>query len=244
MAKSLGLRVGIVTSWAEEVSLGLLESVQISNHKCDQSTTFENIETPDGRIQLLYHVAPQLDYYHLPEAWRNPAIVHLAPVAQEIEPSIVRRFMSSFIGVTPQGWLRSWGSDGRVEICEWPEAQFVLERAGGVVVSLHDLGADESRVEEMAMSSRVLAVTEGKLGSRIYWNGDVRRFRAPDVDEVDPTGAGDIFATAFFTRLFTTRDPWEAGRFATHIASLFVTRSGLAGIPTEDEIQQCMVEIF
>jgi sugar/nucleoside kinase (ribokinase family) len=64
------------------------------------------------------------------------------------------------------------------------------------------------------------------------------------VNVVDATGAGDIFATAFFFRLFATRDPWEAARFATQLATTSVTRSGLEGIPTEDEIQDCMVEVI
>jgi sugar/nucleoside kinase (ribokinase family) len=61
---------------------------------------------------------------------------------------------------------------------------------------------------------------------------------------VDPTGAGDIFAAAFFTRLLSTRDPWEATRFATLVASCSVTRVGLGGIPTPSEIEECMLEIL
>ena len=91
---------------------------------------------------------------------------------------------------------------------------------------------------------RVLAVTEGAHGTRIYWHGDVRRFRPPEVKEVDSTGAGDIFAAAFFTRLHTTRDPWEAARFATQLAAYSVTRPGLSGIPTAEEIQECLVEVI
>jgi sugar/nucleoside kinase (ribokinase family) len=78
----------------------------------------------------------------------------------------------------------------------------------------------------------------------LYWNGDVRRFPAQEVTEVDPTGAGDIFAAAFFYRLYTTRDPWEAARFATQLATISVTRPGLRGVPTPEEIQDCMVEVY
>ncbi|HEX2989171.1 MAG TPA: carbohydrate kinase family protein, partial [Anaerolineales bacterium] len=89
-----------------------------------------------------------------------------------------------------------------------------------------------------------LAVTEGPAGSVLYWNGDRRRFRAPEVREVDPTGAGDIFAAAFFIRLLNTRDPWEAARFATQLASCSVTRVGLDGIATSREIEECMMEVL
>jgi sugar/nucleoside kinase (ribokinase family) len=62
--------------------------------------------------------------------------------------------------------------------------------------------------------------------------------------EVDATGAGDIFAAAFFTRLYLTRDPWEAARFATQLAAYSVMRVGLEGIPTPEEIQACRVEVL
>jgi sugar/nucleoside kinase (ribokinase family) len=127
---------------------------------------------------------------------------------------------------------------------EWPEASFVLGRAGAAVLSIEDVAGDEDRIDELAAPCQVLAVTEGPLGARIYWNGDVRRFRAPQVQAVDETGAGDVYAAAFFARLLTTRDPWEAARFATQLASISVTRPGLEGIPTPEEIEACMVEVL
>jgi len=243
-AKALGLRVGLVTSWAADLPVGPLKPVPIASFPSDRTTTFENIDALGGRIQYVREVAPTLDYYHIPEPWRSAPIVHLGPVAQEVEPSLARNFPASMIGLTPQGWLRTWDADGLVSFSEWPEASFVLERAGAVVISIEDVNGDENRIEEMATYSRVLAVTEAENGARVYWNGDVRRFRAPQVPVVDATGAGDIFATAFFSRLYLTRDPWEAGRFATQLASISVTRPGLAGIPTPEEIQECLVEVL
>jgi sugar/nucleoside kinase (ribokinase family) len=244
LAASTGLRVGVVTSWGSEIPLGPMETVRLVNYPTERSTTFENIYTPAGRVQKIYAVAQRLAYYQIPEPWRKAEIIHLAPVAQEVDPTIVRHFSSSLIGVSPQGWMRNWDGDGLVHGSEWPEARFVLERSGAAVISIEDVAGDESRIEEMAASCRVLAVTEGADGVRLFWNGDVRRFRAPAVSVVDPTGAGDIFASAFFIRLYTTRDPWEAARFATQIASISVTRPGLDGIPTRDEIRDCMVEVY
>jgi len=243
-ARALGLRVGIVTSWGMELPAGPLSEIPIVNFPTETSTTFENLYTLAGRVQIIRHVAPTLGLNLIPEPWKNAAIVHLGPVAQEVDPLLVRYFPTALIGVTPQGWLRAWDADGKVSASEWPEASFVLEQSGAAVLSLADVGGDERRIEEMAASCRVLAVTEGAHGVRLYWHGDVRRFRPPEVEEVDPTGAGDIFAAAFFARLYTTRDPWEAARFATHLAAYSVTRSGLGSIPTENEIQECMVEVL
>jgi len=64
------------------------------------------------------------------------------------------------------------------------------------------------------------------------------------MEEVDPVGAGDIFAAAFFSRLQQTRDPWEAARFGTQLASVSVSRRGIEGIPTEDEVKAGLITIL
>jgi hypothetical protein len=244
MARALGLRVGIVTACGTDAPLQALSGLPVASFPGEFSTTFQNIYLPEGRVQTLLHTAPTLDYYNVPDPWRDAPIVHLGPVAQEVEPGLVRKFPSALLGVTPQGWLRAWDRQGKVHPSEWPEQAFVLERCGAAVISLEDVGRDESRIEEMAASCHVLAVTENASGCRLFWNGDVRRFRAPDVLEVDATGAGDVFAAAFFVRLFETRDPWEAARFATQLASISVTRPHLGGIPTRAEIDGVRVEVY
>src|SRR5450759_385651 len=243
-AKALGLRVGIVTSIAPDVSLARLDGIQIHSVASEFSSTFENIYTSQGRIQYIYHVASNLDFSMIPDGWRDTPIIHLGPVAQEIEPNLVRRVPNSFVGLTPQGWLRTWDKQNKIHPCEWPEASFVLGNASAAVLSMEDVQGDESRIEEMASSIRILVVTEGASGCRLFWNGDLRRFRPPMKTEVDPIGAGDIFATAFFARLHTTRDPWEAARFATYLAANSVTRHGLEGVPTAQEVEQYSIEVI
>jgi len=244
-AYALGLRVGIVTSWGYEFPLEpYLGLLPIINTPTDSSTTFENIKTSDGRIQIIHNVAASLDLHMIPEIWLDTPIVHLAPIAQEVDPTLVRHLPYSMIGITPQGWLREWDQNGRVSLTEWPEAAFVLGRAGATVLSIEDVHNEEVRIEEFATASRVLVVTEGASGGRVYWNGDVRRFAAPKVEPLDEVGAGDIFATAFFHRFHLTHNPWEAARFAAQLASNSVTRSGMAGIPTPDEIQSATVEVL
>jgi sugar/nucleoside kinase (ribokinase family) len=243
-ARALGLRVGIVTSAGAEAPLEALAGIPIVSVPAEHSTTFENLQTPNGRKQTIHHQAAPLTYEHVPAAWRTASIVHLAPLAQELSYDVAAQVSASLVGLTPQGWLRAWDAEGRVHPCAWKDAEQVLPRIGAMVISREDVGGDEEQIEFFAHRTRVLAVTEASAGSVLYWNGDRRRFRAPQVEEVDSTGAGDIFAAAFFIRLYTTRDPWEAARFATRFASYSVTRFGLDGIPTEKEIQACRMEVL
>ncbi|UCH59208.1 MAG: hypothetical protein JSV61_13440 [Anaerolineales bacterium] len=243
-AQAMGLRVGVVTSWGSEIAPDLDPRISIVNYSAEHSTTFENVTTSEGRIQFVHYRASDLSLNLIPDSWRNPAIVHLGPVMQEVDPTLVRNFPSAFIGITPQGWLRTVSEKGRVDSGEWPESTFVLQKAGAAVISIEDVGGNEDKIEDLASSSRILAVTEAGEGSRVYWHGDVRRFRAPETKLVDDTGAGDIFAAAFFVRLFVTRDPWEAARFATQLSAYSVSRSGLQSIPLAEEIEATTVEVF
>jgi sugar/nucleoside kinase (ribokinase family) len=243
-AHALGLRVGIVTSAGEDAPLDPLKDIPMVRVPTSQSTIFENIPTPQGRRQILHHRAEQLGLDHIPEAWRNAPILHLAPLAQEFPHHLATNVSSSIIGLTPQGWMRGWDAQGNVYPVPLDNAEEILSGIGAMVISLEDVGGDQEQVEFFAHHTRLLAVTEAAAGSVLYWNGDRRRFRAPRVKEVDATGAGDIYAAAFFVRLHTTRDPWEAARFATQFAAYSVTRPGLEGIPTQSEIRACAMEVL
>ncbi|MGZ9221023.1 MAG: PfkB family carbohydrate kinase [Anaerolineales bacterium] len=243
-ARALGLRVGALSAFGKETALDALNGIPIISVASLQSTIFENIYTEHGRVQYLRAQASAIDFNSVPEAWRRTSIIHLAPIANEMDSSLPKGFSPALLGITPQGWMRQWDAEGRITPRTWTNAQAALMQADAVVISREDVGGDDELIEHMAHQTRVLAVTEGAAGSVLYWHGDRRRFRAPQVAEVDATGAGDIFATAFFVRLFTTHDPWEAARFATLLASHTVRRVGLDGIPTAAEIQEAMTEVL
>jgi sugar/nucleoside kinase (ribokinase family) len=243
-ARALGLRVGIVTASGPETSLGALDGIPIINVESPESTTFENIYTEHGRLQYLRARATRISFANVPESWQRTPIIHLGPIANEMDAILPEAFSPALLGLTPQGWMRQWDAESRVSRAEWIEADAGLVRAGAVVISREDVAGDDELIEHMAHETPILAVTEEAAGAVLYWNGDRRRFRAPEVKDVDATGAGDVFAAAFFVRLFKTRDPWEATRFATLLASRSVTRIGLEGIPTPREIEECTLEVL
>jgi len=244
-ARALGLRVGVVTASGPETSLAPLNDISVISLESPKSTTFENIYNNEhGRIQYVRAQAARIDLERVPESWRDASVIHLGPIAGEMDSSLPEGFSPALLGLTPQGWMRQWGADARVFPTEWKNAEAALAHAGAVVISREDVNGDDELIEHMAHQTRVLAVTEAAAGAILYWNGDRRRFRAPQVQEVDATGAGDIFAAAFFVRLFTTRDPWEATRFATLVASCSIGRVGLDGTPTAREIKECMIEVL
>jgi sugar/nucleoside kinase (ribokinase family) len=243
-ARALGMRVGIVTSSGPETSLDALQGIPVISIPSPQSTTFENIYTDHHRIQYLRAQASRIDFEAVPEVWRRASINHLGPIANEMDSRLPASFTPSLLALTPQGWMRQWDGENRVFMREWKDADLALQKAGAVILSHEDVDGNDEIIEHMAHQTQVLVMTDGPAGAVVYWNGDRRRFRPPVVKEVDATGAGDVFAASFFVRLFQTRDPWEAGRFATILAAHTVERVGLEGIPTVNEIEECLTEVL
>lgn len=242
-ARSLGYTPGLVTAHAADLDLGPLADLPRVQVPSPVSTTFENIYTAQGRTQFVRAQAAPLTAFHLLDEWRHAPIVHLAPLAREFDSKLAATFAGAFLGLTPQGWLRDWDAEGRVSRTDWPEALDVLPHASATVVSLEDVGDDWAVAERWAQATNVLVVTEGARGCTVFARGEApRKFSAPNQTEIDPTGAGDVFAAAFFINLYETEDPWASAKFANQVAALSVTRPGLEGVPDPDEVGACRVK--
>ncbi|MBN2084194.1 MAG: hypothetical protein JW748_03150 [Anaerolineales bacterium] len=226
----------LVTSCSLHGNLSPLDGMLIHKVLSGRETTFENRYNGSTREQWVRSVAEPLGEVHIPRTWSEPEIVHLAPVVGEVKPGLMDLFLKSLCCVTLQGWMRDWDDDGRVHRILSPDVEQAARNAHVSVFSMDDIGGDEALAAGLAALSPVSAVTDGERGCRISRRGETRVLPAPKVTVVDPTGAGDIFAAVFFLRLKETGDAWEAGRMATALASLSVTRPGLAGVPTRDEI--------
>ena len=243
-ANSIGVKVGVVTSWGCEIPIGPLQEIPIINDQAENSTTFSNIEKRRGRVQFVHNFANSINASAIPVNWQNPSIVHLGPVVHEIQPELGKHFPNSLICATPQGWLRMWDEHGEVTHNNQLLSKEKLHNIHIAILSIEDVDGDENTIEELAGLCPIFVVTEGYKGSRVYWHGDVRHFNAPKVKEKNPTGAGDIFAAAFFIQYNKTKNPWEAARFANNLAALSVTRSGLDSIPTREEVINAICEVI
>lgn len=243
-SQALGLRTGIVTSFSNNLDISPLQSLWIKNLTSNQTTTFKNISDGIHRKQYLYQTAKRITLKDCLDLTPSPAIVHLGPVADEVDPEIIHCYKNSLKCLTPQGWFRKVDDQFKVEHCMWEDFEKILPKADIAVISLDDVQNNEAIVTKMASLVPIFAVTENFRGARVYWHSDARFINAPEVKYVDDTGAGDIFSAAFFYRYLTTKDPWEAGRFAVLLASWSVTRKHLDSIPTKEEIESAKLELL
>jgi sugar/nucleoside kinase (ribokinase family) len=251
-AYHLGLVPAIVTC-ADEQMAAILPAYlpHIALHICpsEQTTTFANSYQQGFRIQHLYAKAADLQSEDIPAAWLQAGVVLFGPLAQELRPELVMQFPrrpGSILAATPQGWLRRWDETGRVWPTPWHVAEQVLPYLDVLILSHDDLlpFADGNRAEADTLLAHwskfvpLLVATDGRHGATLFQRGVTRRFPAYPVEEVDPTGAGDVFAAAFLTHFYRYRNPEQAVDFANCTASFSVARPGIQGIPTLAMVEQ------
>jgi len=236
---ALGTRAAVLTSVAEFPQVFEdYPAIQVCCHLSSATTTFENIYQDDGRRQYVRAVAGSLTPAHLPAGWAGTPIVHLGPLVQEVDPDFVDLFPDAVLCVTPQGWLRRWDDSGLVSPSRWADAERVLRRADILILSLEDLGGDIAELNRLRRLAALLVLTDGRHGAIVYQRGGEVRIPAYDVREVDPTGAGDVFAAGFSVRFHETGNAVEAARFGNCLASFLVESVGTSQIPSREAVDE------
>ncbi len=238
--RRLSFETRVFTACAEEKEEleSLFPELSIFRQASSETTTFENRETSSGRIQRVYAQAPRLDFDLLPSSWRQTDVLHLAPVLGEVplEKEAYESFSYRWLVASPQGWFRKLGPEGRV----LPRAPDLSKAPSfkALVVSEEDLRADPEGLKEVLLAkSEILVLTQGARGALLWTEGQVLEVPAPSVSKVvDTTGAGDILAGSFLAFLYGGDPPLKALEKALKLASISVTRSGLASVPNFKEM--------
>jgi sugar/nucleoside kinase (ribokinase family) len=235
-ALRMGLRPAVVTSVGPEVDLRrALPGMPVHVLAASDTTTFVNTYVSGKRAQLLKGVGGPISAADVPAEWRSAPLVLLGPLARELSYDLARRFPGSIVVASIQGWLRQWDSDGRVSPARW-DGKEVLPYVDAIL-SIEDIG-DHSLIDLWKGMASALIVTLGGEGARLHFNGKWHHIEAFPTKEVDPTGAGDVFAAAYLIRYRETRDPLESARFASCAASFCVEAEGTGGIPSRAQVEE------
>lgn len=240
-ARNLGASVAIHTCCAREEGLAeSLAGIVLHQMPSRYSTTYKiNYDAAGRRQEVITQLAEPLALADVPVALRHPRIVHLAPEYRELDSSFAAAFPGAFVGVTPQGWMRQRGSKGEISRIPWATAAEVFPHATAIVVSEEDLA--DPNMTAWDPGSATLVVTRAARGCDVYAADARRAYHSPALRPsrlVDPTGAGDVFAAAYFWRLHQTADPFESADWANCVASFAVEHHGASGIPTLEAVHE------
>jgi 1D-myo-inositol 3-kinase len=237
-AYRLGYRVGVVTSAGPDLEMAqAFPYAQIACCPSSATTVFENIYSDGTRKQILHGRAEVITCDEIPPAWREAPMVYLGTIDQEIDASVFDCFPDHVLmGVMPQGFFRRWDDEGQVFFTEWNPSEAVLRRINVLVMSELDVPDPERLGRDWGRFTEIVVVTRAERGATVYRSGEPRDFPARPSRQVDPTGAGDVFAAAFLIRLAETGDPWLSAGFANVVASFSIEKAGIAGIPEREQV--------
>ncbi len=246
-AARLGRRPAVLTRAGDDVELSELRSLaDLHVLPCESTTTFANLYSADGRVQYCYTPSPPIAAVDIPPQLRAPHIALLGPLVNEVQSEVASIFGSdTIVAAVPQGWMRRWDDEGRVYPTPWEDMAEILPHLDALILSIEDIDGDLCQVDSFLKQVGLVVLTAYRDGSTIYRRGpdsEVEIVPIPPrpADEVDPTGAGDIFATAFLLRLDETGDPFDAARYANVTASFGVEGQGVAGIPSHETVLDYM----
>jgi len=247
-AARLGWRVGVLTRGAfgrviDGIEIPSLDAfageISIIVQDADTPTMFVNEYNAGRRVQMMPKWAGEIDLRGLPPHWRNAKVIHLGPVAQEINPRDTGVLTPEFLGVTPQGWMRDWPrpAGGRVKLLPLRIPADLRGQIDAIIVSDEEIAQARDVVEQIG-ARRLGVITRGEGGARILYGGELADLPGFNVPVKDLTGAGDVFAAAFFIRATDrTVSAVRAGRFANAVAALSLREVGSVAIPTLSEVE-------
>lgn len=232
-SRALGKVPAIVTSAGPDL-LSPLPDVDTHVVAALTSTAFRNDYGSGGRTQHIEGVAKSLSPSDVPTEWQRARSVLLGPLVGEIDSALARFFPNSLVVACVQGWLRHWDSTGLVIPRGWSGLD-ILPYIDAVVVSIDDI-VDDEQISQWSEIVPVLVVTQGSKGARLHAKGRWHTIPAFAAQEVDPTGAGDVFAAAFALMLLETGDTVRAATFASCVASFAVEAQGTSNLPTRAQV--------
>lgn len=239
-AQRLGLSVGIATHVGQDLNLSeALPGALTSGTQSVRSTTFQNEYEHAGRRQTVLSRAESMSLDDIPAAWRSAPLVLLGPVCGEVPAGLGCAFVGSLVGAAAQGWLRRVDKQHRVRKWAWQGPPF-WAGCRVLFVSDEDLGRRREQLARWCAEVPIVVLTRNRRGARVHMNGQWRDIDAFPAVEIDPTGAGDVFAAAFLARYYETEDMADTMRFASAAAACSIEAPGVAAIADRARIEERM----
>ncbi len=208
------------------------ENISIHNKQSDYTTVFENIYEEDLRKQKLHNKSFSISLEDVGHQLQEPDIVHICPIINEVDPHLITTFEHCFVGVTPQGWMRQVNERKEVlpKKIDWKQ----LVGADAVVISEDDVDDLEAALMEMKQFFPLIVVTKGAADATVFFDDISINMPTFPSHVIDPTGAGDSFASAFFIKYNASESLIHAMGFAHAVASIVIEKEGVQVLKKEE----------
>ena len=232
-AARLGRRTLILTQGVPREIEGLLEpfagELELRVLPARHTTTLETSGSGPARRQRVLAWAGAIEQ----EIRLDTALLHLAPVARELP----RHWHApgAFVGLTPQGLIRTWPrAGGEVSLVAPSRSdEKLVGRCEALVLSEYERASATPLIERALDGYATVVLTAESRPSTILLprdGGSLEVEVPPIAGSHEDLGAGDVFAAAFFVELSGGSPPERAVAFATAAAAVRIQGAGAAAI--------------
>lgn len=165
------------------------------------------------------HITPLL----LPENLSDYSAVHIAAL------SSANRQLEFLNAIKTQSTCKiSVGTYARVALNETETVRKLIADSDFVFMNENEASIifDQRDFPLMPAPEQIISITRGKCGASIYSKQLRFELSGMQVEEYDPTGAGDTFAGTMLAALLQGHTLQEAGRIAIERSALVITEAG------------------
>ena len=193
----------------------------------------------NGDRSFIYHMkGTAADQFDVPSSLLDPANTILHVSASSLgAPAMRDKILGAVRDILDGGGRISCDPNARPELMRDAATRDamtdVMERSYCLLPSTSDLQflypdlSENAAIDKLLdASAEVIALKRGADGATIVGRGERHDFRGHDVNEIDPTGAGDCFCGTFVSLIAQGLSLSEAGRQANAAGAIAVTRHG------------------
>jgi len=242
-AAKLGARVSVISKVGDDFSNEYLMWLQ--NNDIDLSGLKQVSNASTTRFVLEYNKnwerklrlkakAPPISPSDIPSSL-HCAIVHVAPIANEISRAVVVKLRNSakVLSLDAQGFVRSFDEKGNVVLKKWRDSEALAHidifksttNEIQAVTGVRDLKSAMTQIGDYGI--RIVVLTRGMKGSTLFF--DKQFYNIPACKSktvVDPTGAGDAYIGAFLAEYMRAKDIQWCASVGSAAASFVVEGVG------------------
>ena len=227
-------------------------ALRMSDRSVTKPTTRFRISNSTGdRALALVAKCEDISVDQIPPDTRFGASL-VSPLAGEISPALLTEIAarSDFMFLDPQGFVRSFGKDGRVTAAPLKDRS-ILSKVDAIKMDRVEAemltGKSDPREALEKLSSigvRKAIVTRGADSCFVLDGQRIYEVDVPRVPVIDSTGAGDILSGATVSWYLKTRDFLRSACFGIAASSLSLHMIALAKVDLPMSVDESAVRLF
>jgi len=225
--------------WVEQLER---KGVEVYRVELERSIVFENVYQDSSRLQKSSGEPSRkisVDRSRL----TGLSAVHVTPVLNEVDLTVFKELEEAGcrVSIDAQGFIRSSGKNGCVQHVKRMVPENLLAGVGYVHMNVDEqlffLNRDVKELFEIN-PEMVVELTNSEHGSMVVYKQGCFYMPSLEVNTLDPTGAGDVYAAVFLAKHLETGSLLESSLYASACASIKAEKTGPFFDFSVEEVEQ------